>query len=106
MDKVSTKKTSERLYRNMRREGLAGEIDRTLMDLIRPQVTKETLFIVDESDIEKPYARKMEGCQWVHNGSKGENTNDYLLLNILALGFPKLLQYIKKDWAKPKDFIY
>ena len=63
MDKVSTKKTSERLYRNMRREGLAGEIDRTLMDLIRPQVTKETLFIVDESDIEKPYARKMEGCQ-------------------------------------------
>lgn len=85
MDKVSTKKTSERLYRNIRREGLAEEIDRTLMDLIRPQVTKETLFIVDESDVEKPYARKMEGCQLVHNGSKGENTNGYLLLNIMAM---------------------
>jgi len=29
---------------------------------------------------------------------------DYI--HILALGFPKLLQYVKKDWAKPKDFIY
>jgi len=85
MDKVSTKKTSERLYRNMRREGLAEEIDRTLMELIRPQVTKDTLFIVDESDIEKPYAKKMEGCQLVHNGSKGKNTNGYLLLNIMAM---------------------
>jgi len=28
---------------------------------------------------------------------------DYI--HILALGFPKLLQYIKKYWAKPKDFI-
>ncbi|HPF08742.1 MAG: hypothetical protein PHU99_07825 [Candidatus Cloacimonetes bacterium] len=26
-------------------------------------------------------------------------------IQILAPGFPKLLQYIKKDWAKPKDFI-
>jgi len=29
---------------------------------------------------------------------------DYI--HILAVGFPKLLQYVKKDWAKPKDFIY
>jgi len=27
-------------------------------------------------------------------------------IHILALGFPKLLQYVKKDWTKPKDFIY
>ncbi len=92
MDNVSTMKTSERLYRNMRREGLAEEIDRTFMGLIKPQVTKETLFIVDESDIEKPYAKKMEGCQLVHNGSKGENSNGYLLLNIMAM--------------LPKGFIY
>lgn len=84
-DNTSTKKTSERLYRNMRREGLAEDIDNTLMQLIKPLVTKDTLFIVDDSDIEKPYAKKMEGCQLVHNGSKSMRTNGYLLLNIVAL---------------------
>ena len=29
---------------------------------------------------------------------------DYI--HILAIGFPKLLQYVKKDWVRPKDFIY
>ncbi|MDD2229550.1 MAG: hypothetical protein PHY48_09075 [Candidatus Cloacimonetes bacterium] len=43
------------------------------------------MFIVDESDIEKPYATKMEGCQMVHNGSKSEQANGYLLLNVVAL---------------------
>lgn len=84
-DKASTKKTSERLYRNMRREGLAEEIDGTLTELIQPQVTTDTLFIVDDSDIEKPCAKKIEGCQEVHNGSKGIPTNGFLLLNIMAL---------------------
>lgn len=40
---------------------------------------------MDESDIEKPYATKMEGCQMVHNGSKSEQANGYLLLNVVAL---------------------
>jgi hypothetical protein len=84
-DKTSTKKTSERLYRNLRREGIAEHIDHKLMDMLKPIVKKDTLFIVDESDIEKPYAKKMEGCQMVHNGSKSEQTNGYLLLNVVAL---------------------
>ncbi|MDD2506626.1 MAG: transposase, partial [Candidatus Cloacimonetes bacterium] len=29
---------------------------------------------------------------------------DYV--HILAIGFPKLLKYVKKDWTKPKEFIY
>jgi len=84
-DGTSTKKSSERLYRNISRPGLAEDIDNTLMEEIRPKVKKDTIFIVDESDIEKPYAKKMEGVQMVHNGSKSMRTNGYLLLNIFAL---------------------
>jgi hypothetical protein len=35
-------------------------IDETLLKLIKPYITYETIFIVDESDIEKPYVKKME----------------------------------------------
>jgi hypothetical protein len=84
-DNTSTKKTSERLYRNIRRENLAEDIENTLTELIRPQVTNDTLFIVDDSDIAKPYAKCMEGCAKVHNGSESKSTNGYLLMNIFAL---------------------
>jgi len=84
-DNTSTKKTSERLYRNIRRDNLAEDIEHTLTDLIRPQVKDDTIFIVDDSDIAKPYARAMEGCGKVHNGSESKSTNGYLLMNIFAL---------------------
>ena len=84
-DDTSTKKTSERLYRNIRRENLAEDIEDILTDLIRPQVTDDTLFILDDSDIAKPYAKSMEGCGKVHNGSESKSTNGYLLMNIFAL---------------------
>ena len=84
-DNTSTKKSSERLYRNIRRPNLAEDIENIIMEMIRPKVKKDTIFIVDESDIEKPYAKKMEGLQMVHNGSKSKQTNGYLLLNIFAL---------------------
>ena len=84
-DDTSTKKTSERLYRNIRRDNLAEDIENILTELIRPQVTDDTLFIVDDSDIAKPYAKSMEGCGKVHNGSESKSTNGYLLMNIFAL---------------------
>ena len=72
-DRTSTKKTSERLYRNLRREGIDENIGDRLIYMLKPMVKKDTLFIVDESDIEKPYAKKMEGCQKVHNGKRSNS---------------------------------
>ena len=83
-DNTSTKKTSERLYRNLGRVGLNQELQAALLDVISPKIKQDTLIIVDESDIEKPYAKKMEGCKMVHNGSKSMQTNGYNLLNFLA----------------------
>lgn len=83
-DNTTTKKTSERLYRNLGREGLDGQLQNALMDLVCPKIKADSLILVDERDIEKPYARKMEGCKKVHNGSKSAQTNGYNMLNIVA----------------------
>jgi hypothetical protein len=62
-DEISTKKTSERLYRNLGREGLDTELAEALMDITCSKIKGDSLIIVDETDIEKPYAKKMEGCK-------------------------------------------
>lgn len=83
-DRISTKKTSERLYRNLGRKGLFLFLIDALMDIVCPKLKDDSIIIVDESDIEKPYAKKMEGCKLVRNGSKGTETMGYNLLNIVA----------------------
>ncbi|MDD3536444.1 MAG: transposase [Candidatus Cloacimonetes bacterium] len=83
-DKVDTKTTSERLYRNLKENDFVELIEEKMLDFSKPYINEQTIFIVDETDIEKPYAKKMEGLQRVHNGSKGEQTNGYIVLNIVA----------------------
>ncbi len=83
-DKTTTKKTSERFYRNLGREGLDSELRSALLDIVSSKIKNNSLIIVDESDIEKLYAKKMEGLKLVHNGSKAEQTQGYNQLNILA----------------------
>ena len=70
-DNVSTKSTSERLYRNLGQNDYVEHIDETLLQLIKPYITDETIFIVDESDIAKPYAKKMEGLQKIYESNNG-----------------------------------
>ncbi len=83
-DKTTTKKTSERFYRNLGREGLDADLQSALLDMVGPKIKQDSLLIVDESDIEKPYAKKMEGLKLVHNGSKAKRTKGYNQLNIVA----------------------
>ncbi len=83
-DTVSTKKTSERLYRNLKREGLDLQLQEALLNIVCPKIKADSLIIVDDSDIEKPYARKMQGLKKVHNGSKATQSMGYVLMNISA----------------------
>jgi len=83
-NKVSTKKTSERLYRNLRREGLAAELQNELYQIVGRRIKSDTFIIVDESDIIKPYAQKMEDLSYVYDGSKKETAPGYNLLNLFA----------------------
>lgn len=83
-DKTTTKKTSERLYRNTGRDGLDAELQAVLLNMVSSKIKRDSLIIIDESDIEKPYAKKMEGLKLVHNGSKATQTKGYNQLNIVA----------------------
>lgn len=84
LDGDSTKKTSERLYCILDREGLDVTFRDSLMNIACSKLEEDSLIIFDGNNTEKPYTKKLEGSKPVHNGSKATQTRDYDLLNILA----------------------
>jgi len=76
-ESIALKKTEERLSRNLKTEGL----DETLNTIIASQgasrIGKDTLIIVDPTDIRKEYAEKMPYLATIHDGSSGELATGY-----------------------------
>jgi len=82
---ISQKKTCERLYRNLRRKDLGERLQRFIIEEQSKGLNTETAIIVDDSDIIKAKAKKMEGLKKVRDGSTGAvNQNGYDLVNIIA----------------------
>ena len=69
---ITQKKVEDRLSMMLSSKGL----ERDLHDVIAAEgsrkVHRDTLIILDPSDVQKPYARKMEHLAKVWDGSKGE----------------------------------
>jgi len=84
-DKTTTKKTSERFYYNLHREGFDEQLRTALYEIVCPQIKDDTIIICDESDIIKTHAQKMEGLSMVRDGSTGKQAPGYDLLNFIAL---------------------
>jgi hypothetical protein len=74
---ILLKKTEERLSRNLRREGLDEGIFRAIAREGAKRIGKDTLVVVDPTDIRKLYARKMPYLATVRDGSKGELGKGY-----------------------------
>ncbi len=84
-EKVSLKKTCERLYRNLRREGLGDRLQQYIIQEQTRGLNSDSVIIVDDSDIVKPKAEKMEGLKKVRDGSTGAfDRNGYDLINVIA----------------------
>lgn len=84
-EKITLKKTCERMYRQVRSESLTEKLREGILRKQCRQVDNMTLIIVDDSDIVKSRAKKMEGLKKVRDGSTGSYTNlGYDLLNIIA----------------------
>lgn len=82
---ISLKKTCERLYRNLRRENLAEKLQRLIIEEQSKGLNSDTAIIVDDSDIIKSKAKKMEGLKRVRDGSTGTvGHNGYDLVNFIA----------------------
>jgi hypothetical protein len=81
---ISIKKLEERLSRQLLRKGLGHKIQGNLLAMGSALVSKDTLLILDPSDIRKKYAKKMQYLAKVHDGSEEEIGNGYWTCNVVA----------------------
>jgi hypothetical protein len=81
---ISIKKLEERLSRQLLRKGLGHKIQRNLLTMGSALVSKDTLLILDPSDIRKKYAKKMQYLAKVYDGSEEEIGNGYWTCNVVA----------------------
>jgi hypothetical protein len=83
-ERISLKKTEERLSRQLGRRRLDREIQRRLIEQAAPRIEDDTLLVLDLSDVTKKYAEKMENLSRVRDGSEKELGWGYWTLNIVG----------------------
>lgn len=81
---ISLIKTINRLSRQLTRKGLWGEVTAGILKLGRVNVSDDSLLILDISDINKRYAKKMEYLGRVHDGSTGLIVDGYWTCQVVA----------------------
>ncbi len=78
-------KTESRLSRNLGRMDLTESINGKLIAEGSKRIQPETVIALDLSDLDKPYAEKMEYLAWVRDGSTGETkSKGYWLMDVLG----------------------
>ena len=81
---ISIKKVEERLSRQLLRRGLGQKVQDNLLEMAAPHIGKDTLLILDPSDIRKKYAKKMQYLGRVRDGSEDELGNGYCTCNVVG----------------------
>lgn len=81
---ISIKKVEERLSRQLQRQGMDQKVQKNLLAMASKHVGKDTLLILDLSDIRKKYAKKMQYLATVRDGSEGELGKGYWTCNVIA----------------------
>ena len=71
-EKTTPKKVEDRLSRMLSSDGLEAGLHGFIASEGSRRVRKDTLIILDPSDVQKPYAKKMEYLAKVWDGSKGD----------------------------------
>jgi len=83
-ERISLKKTEERLSRQLGRTRLDREIQRRLIEHAAARIEDDTLLVLDLSDVTKKYAEKMEYLARVRDASEKELGWGYWTLNIVG----------------------
>lgn len=83
-EKIPLKKTQYRLCRQLGREGLGRRVIHGLCRMGAERVEKQTLLILDISDIRKKYAQKMENLARIRDGSEKVLANGYWTLSVIG----------------------
>jgi hypothetical protein len=84
---ITLKKTIERLSRGLKDFSVEEQekMQANHTQMIQGEVDERTVFVVDGSDVTKPYSEKLEGLSLVRDGSTGTLKKGYWTLEIVAL---------------------
>lgn len=85
-EQISLKKSTERLSRHLGQVGFWESVSEGLLRVQAWSLRRCRYIVLDLSDIQKSYARKMEGLAGVHDGSKDTVGLGYWLLNVVGIG--------------------
>ena len=102
---IRLKKVIDRLSRNLLSFKDSENLIEAYVKAVKPQTNKNSILIIDGSDIIKPCSTKMEGLSLVRDGSTGEIGNGYHTLGVAALTQEKKMKFIIRA-KKNRDVIY
>lgn len=107
-ERISIKKSEERLSRQLGRQGLGAVVQDNLLGQASKRIKDDTLLIIDPSDITKKYARKMQYLATVRDGSEGQLAEGYWVCNVVGAevehnGIIPMYQHLYS--AKAPDFV-
>ena len=81
---TSMKKRIERLGRQLSRPGLDRALSRALLRQARQRIDRQSLLVIDLTDIVKPYGRAMPYLARVRDGSTGQLRDGYWCCTVAA----------------------
>jgi len=84
-EKISLKKVTKRLSYHLGKPNMSEKINRSTIKVQRHRLSSCRYIILDDSDIVKKYARKMEGISRVRDGSTDEISPGYYLCDVSAV---------------------
>jgi hypothetical protein len=84
-EEIKLIKTENRLSRHMSKEDLTDKINSTLIDDSAYRITENTVLALDLSDVNKPFAKKMENLASVWDGSEGEVAPGYCICEVIGV---------------------
>ena len=84
-EEISLKKTIDRLSARVAYPGLARHLTEAVIKDAASRIKKDTLLIVDISEVAKKYARKMQYLCRVRDGSEGELADGYWTCDVVGV---------------------
>ena len=82
---IKLDKTVDRLSRNLMNFNGEAKLRENYFDSVKKNFGDDTIIIFDDSDVAKPYSRKLEGVCRVKDGSTGDITDGYWTAGVSAL---------------------
>lgn len=89
-ENITVKKTTERLGNHLSKTELTTELRSRILRKSARKLNKDSIIVMDDSDIIKPEAKKMEGLAYIPDGSSDHKTGlGYKLINVAAVNSSK-----------------